>query len=677
MIMSQFYSKSMLIIGFIGVWATAHAGTPVWTFSAPNPAQVIISAQDTATVKYIVTNQSAKPKNLIMKATPGLSASACHLATKGSVCTLTVTIHGIAVPSKGIYEGPMLCEQGNPNQCYEPCKENQLQVTLNNIPQSYLGFYVLTEDYHTAYSSDNGSSWNPMLNQMSGSFDLNFNSGITVDSNGALYMAMSMSGPGTLVYTSDGVNWSQTGALPDSSDQVESLFALNNTVYVGTTQGKVVYTTNHGVNWTAAGQPNNSPVKSLFVSSNGTLYAGTGDGTVFSSFNNGATWTPTQQKPDGSSIYSLASGINGALYAVTKNTRGVAAPLYSTNNGASWDSMGALPSGSGTALTFYGTKVYVGTDQGAILDTTNNGATWTTASSQPDSSKVEYLFINKSTTLSPLFVQAVGLIPADNTSISVTVKNLSNTTASNVRAQLPASLSAVIQDSSNCASVAPQGMCTLKFTSTQPYAPQNIAVVGTNAVEPISRVALAFSKNGYLVYNTDNTQAYVVDHKDVIGSPRVWSPINNNISGTSENDTSPCAGATDGQCNTQQIVSHYNPSYAYAAGLCYQSTAGDAAPGDWYLPSACELNGGVYLTRTTNSFTSCAPVITGIFSLYSLGFLSNLSSTDGFYWSSTQDSSSPTNDAWYQFFSQGKGGYQLYSDKQVSTNVRCVRTFSL
>lgn len=44
------------------VLTQAHAGTPVWTYSAPTPATTTVYTGGTATVQYTVTNQSNKSK---------------------------------------------------------------------------------------------------------------------------------------------------------------------------------------------------------------------------------------------------------------------------------------------------------------------------------------------------------------------------------------------------------------------------------------------------------------------------------------------------------------------------------------------------------------------------------------------------------------------------------------
>lgn len=106
------------------------------------------------------------------------------------------------------------------------------------------------------------------------------------------------------------------------------------------------------------------------------------------------------------------------------------------------------------------------------------------------------------------------------------VTNRSHATVTNVHAQLPSFLSGVTQSSHDCAFVAPQGTCTLSFTSTQPYIPQNLAIVGSNTSNPIDRIALVFSMNGYLVYNVDTTSrmVYVVDNTNLTGSAWGRSP---------------------------------------------------------------------------------------------------------------------------------------------------------
>ncbi|KTC68333.1 hypothetical protein Lbir_2935 [Legionella birminghamensis] len=118
-----------------------HASTPLWTYSAPSPAVVTVAGAETATVSYTVTNLSARGKNLVLQPIPGITASACHLAGRLSSCQLTLTIQGSAIPPQGIHTGPVLCQQGNPNQCYQPALDKQLNVNR----ASGLGHLLLSQ----------------------------------------------------------------------------------------------------------------------------------------------------------------------------------------------------------------------------------------------------------------------------------------------------------------------------------------------------------------------------------------------------------------------------------------------------------------------------------------------------------------------------------------------------
>jgi hypothetical protein len=124
----------------------AHAGIPLWTFApdANYPPTATVAASGTATVKYIVTNQSVKSHTLVMTAIPGITptvtgcAASCPqrpdtlcLPTKGSSCTLTLTVNGGQLLGN-VTAGPELCQQGGGRlQCYTPA--NPLAISLSAI----------------------------------------------------------------------------------------------------------------------------------------------------------------------------------------------------------------------------------------------------------------------------------------------------------------------------------------------------------------------------------------------------------------------------------------------------------------------------------------------------------------------------------------------------------------
>ena len=638
---------------------------------------------------------------------------------------------------------------------------------------THTGIYVETNNSLVTYSPDNGTTWGVMLSPQ-GWFWGNHTWATAVTADGTMYQATGVQGNGnsgngaaTLIYSVDGIHWSQVASFPTNNDWVQSVFAVGNTVYVGTGNGYVYSTTDQGATWS----PNTpvsvdgSTVNAIVVDASGIYYAGTINGTVFYSNNSGQTWTALPNQPStGVSISSLAIDTNGTLYVITANT--TTQPQYNTSplTTGTWQSMGAIPAGDYntgiTTIAATGTTVYVGTDSSYVLSTPDKGLNWTgNPLPSGDTSGITALFVNQATALSPLFVESYGAIPINNSAsdctasgaaCTVTVKNLSSTTASNVQAdstQLPAG---VTQTSTPCASVASEGTCSIIFAAngTSGFTPTTFNIIDGNA-NIISRSALVSSitnnggTNYYYVYNVNGATASVVDGSNSSGGV-IWGSNGDGTSvnvsydllpgidetsttgtsspsytafqgmfssGTTYSTANPfnsnpftaCNGATDGACNTGNIYTYYHalttnygvipPSpYAatngtptstsdYAAGLCYSRTDGAAAgTGQWHLPAACELNGGIYLNVTSNQFVSCSPTLTSIFSLHSLGALGvPLSSllNAGFYWSSTEVSVGPQDDAWLQYFSTGGGGSQYLTDKVVQNVVRCSQALTI
>jgi len=105
---------------------------------------------------------------------------------------------------------------------------------------------------------------------------------------------------------------------------------------------------------------------------------------------------------------------------------------------------------------------------------------------------------------------------------------------------------------------------------------------------------------------------------------------------------------------------------------------GTFTPNWWYLPATCELGAGLYGDSSGSTILSCNSVSTGIFSLYGLGYLSDLNNTGHYwgYWGSTELSDEPAEGAWNQFFALGGGGLQQENPKWVQFAVRCVQGFT-
>ncbi|KTC80869.1 hypothetical protein Lche_2889 [Legionella cherrii] len=278
-------------------------------------------------------------------------------------------------------------------------------------------------------------------------------------------------------------------------------------------------------------------------------------------------------------------------------------------------------------------------------------------------------------------VPATAIIPvADSVGVSITVMNLTSNPAYNVTVNLPPAWTTV--SSTTCSVIPGNGSCSLTITSnafTGYVAQGGILVNGANISSPPT-MALAFSIFDYLIFSVQGPNMYVIQNAD---SASLWSddspsppfpiPGITETSKVSNNPPDACNGATEGSCNTQQIVNHYGQfATNNAAALCYRiqnDNTGLVMPGTWYLPAVCEL--GIYEPNLPNgSDAGCPSGFTNIVTnLYSLGFLTDLS---GRYWSSTEYNNA-TSDAWYQEFFGNQQSTQGAEFREDTNKVRCVR----
>ena len=587
-----------------------------------------------------------------------------------------------------------------------------------------LGITVTSASGLMTYSPNNGATWGYMLSPQAhwGSTFNQITYPFAVTSDGLLYQSTgAVDTASTLIYTSNGIIWSPiNNPVPLSNNYSVSVFAKGNILYTGTGQGYVYYTTDQGTTWlpnTPSRIPSNAVVNTLVVDQNGILYASGSTAMIYYSTNSGQSWSELPNQPaGGGTILNLAIDNNGTLYTTTRTSTTQPQYNYSPTTNGTWQPLSPLPGGSGNAISISvsGSTVYVGTSNGQLFSTSNLGTTWSgNLLPSNDGNGISNMFANQTTTLSSMFVESYGVIPLTNGagSGSITVNNLTTTTASNVQVnsnQLPAN---VMQTSEPCASVAPGGSCTITLSAngTNAFSPTAFDIISGSGTS-ISRSALVSAitpdggSNYYYVYNIDNGTAYVLDNNDASGGI-VWSSNNSGsydggvaIYGISEISTtsSPnpstgqisgqtaCNGPINGSCDANNIQTYYSaiPTNYYAEGLCYQSSNGGATAGSWYLPAACELNGSIYASRTTNNITSCSTVSTGVASLNSLAALGGpLTSllTYGYYWSSTEASTNSQTEVWFQYFiPTGGGSFQDFHDvKSNSKAVRCVRKLSI
>ncbi|KTD35219.1 NHL repeat protein [Legionella moravica] len=115
---------------------TAWAGASVWTFEPVSgyPPSVSVSSSGMAIVKYTVTNQSHKSHTLTVRPIQGITSSGCTSALGyHQSCTLTLTVAGSGL-NGDVFGGPILCDQNNSSQCYQPSQANSLAIRLTQIP---------------------------------------------------------------------------------------------------------------------------------------------------------------------------------------------------------------------------------------------------------------------------------------------------------------------------------------------------------------------------------------------------------------------------------------------------------------------------------------------------------------------------------------------------------------
>ncbi len=177
---------------------------------------------------------------------------------------------------------------------------------------------------------------------------------------------------GVFLSTNTGFTWfAVNSGLYNST--VNTFLSIDQNLYAGTTGGLFV-TSDNGASWQSTGYNITNPNITSLLMYNGTMFAGTFGGGVFKSTDNGASFSTANfglinQNVNvlllsGTTIYAGASALNGAdgIYK-------------STNNGASWISIGLLNIGV-YSLMINSTYLYAGTNTG-VHRTLLTGGAWT------------------------------------------------------------------------------------------------------------------------------------------------------------------------------------------------------------------------------------------------------------------------------------------------------------
>ena len=330
--------------------------------------------------------------------------------------------------------------------------------------------------------------------------------------------------------------------------------------------------------------------------------------------------------------------------------------------------------------------------------------------------------------------QVVSGIPRE-----IIITNDGSATAKNVTYSLSASLPNDAKITSTCNSISPNNTCKLTITpGATPSAavgdlyatPIILSIAGSNTDTVKTNLSIlaygSYYQGGYVyafddtspldasvggkvVTTTDQAEAYpngiiwssngnseseskdiipwIAEDNDFNSSYSYAKTIFDSTYSNTENFPFPpadkfidCNGATDGKCNTSNILVLYNtyntnynngnelatgttaPSY-YAASKCTEKINDYT---DWYLPAICEMGHD----SKSGCGTQDSPTLQNI--QKSLREIVGWSEPNGYYWSSTEYSSAPQAAAWCQIF----GSNQANCGKELRLDVRCSRTFT-
>ena len=138
---------------------SAQAATPLFSLTAQTPTSFNLHLNDTAQVKYLLTNNTSRNQKIVMNSIQGASQdltvpNACsnpiNVGPTGS-CVIALNFTGANIPVSGVRGGPVVCktlygtDQPNPFACVQPLDQAQLNVnrvggaapTIASITPSY------------------------------------------------------------------------------------------------------------------------------------------------------------------------------------------------------------------------------------------------------------------------------------------------------------------------------------------------------------------------------------------------------------------------------------------------------------------------------------------------------------------------------------------------------------
>ncbi|WP_207385031.1 hypothetical protein [Legionella fairfieldensis] len=454
---NHFFIRRILMLLCCGsIVMTAQAAEPLWTLvPAPgsNPVQTV-PANGTATVQYVVQNQSGKPKTLVIQSTPGISQTApCQLMPRGqagSSCVLNLAIIGTVLPQGGVHYGPVLCQANldgspNPNQCYQPGAATSLHITRGpatgatiTVSPSALNFVAGTNGLVTVTNSL--TSPEPANNVVA---TIPFGSPISVQS--------------TTCGASLAIGASCTITFTAPTAEGPTIIGIS---------GSNTNTANVAVTVTAI------PLATLSVNPTTLLFAENSTGNITVTNNAGSPVAAENV------IATIPGGSNISV--------------QSTTCGAS------LAIGASCTITLASSTQEGPTTIPIAGDNTNTVNVAVTVTSQPQISITN-----------PVQQSRVVTVAGASLSLEITNDAGSAVNANAITVSNQAACPDLSVNNSNCTSVAPGASCTLELTSNSPYAPCTITVSGSNTANSPTAL-IAFSHLGGLVFEESGGSGKVV-----------------------------------------------------------------------------------------------------------------------------------------------------------------------
>ncbi|WP_052673714.1 COG1361 family protein [Legionella hackeliae] len=565
---------------------TVFAGAPLWTFEPLTDTKIKVPANGTAIVQYRVTNQSRKTHTLTMQPMRGIrqitsGLNVCRnpfiLRSKNS-CILSLQINGSQL-KRPITDGPVVCQQGNLNQCYRPSSTNILRITRGPVTDATISVnpsalnFVAGNNGMVTVTNTTGSPQpaNNVVATIPGGSSISMQSttcgaSLAVGASCTItFTAPAAEGPTNIGISGSNTNTASVAvtvtSIPIATISVNPttlLFAENSTGIVTVTNDVASLVPAENV---VATIPGGSSISVQSTTCGASLAVGASCTITFTA---PAAEGPTNIDISGSntntasvavtvtSIPIATISVNPTTLLFAENSTGI---VTVTNDVASLvpaeNVVATIPGGSSISVqsTTCGASLAIGASctitfassiqEGptTILitgDNTNTVSVDVMVTSQPQISITNPVQQNRVVTVS-----SITPLSLEITNDAGSVMNANAITVSN-KADCP-NLSF---DDSNCTSVAPGGSCMLELTSNSPYAPCTITVSGNNTANSPTTL-IAFSYLGGLVFQENAGSGKVVI--DVAqGFISEWTAVPSNIAGATSLD--------DGFVNTNAIA---------------------------------------------------------------------------------------------------------------------------